>query len=342
MKPVKLEEFGLGGKEKAYVTFMHPDGLRILEREFDVIYSPSTNGPKSEAALMRAVKDMYALVVSARARDQVTATVIEAQTKLRVIGCPFSGVDNIDVEAATKKGIYVINAAGANADSVADHTIGLILCLVKNIARGNMYLKTNDPNFRRLSQEERYHALMGSELQGKTIGIVGLGQIGTKVAHRARCFGMNVLVYEPKPIPERLVAVNAALVNLETLLKDSDIVTLHCALTPETIGLIGSEQLALMKKTAYLINTSRGSIVDETALYEVLSENIIAGAGLDVFSDEPVDSENPLVRLENTVVTPHISGATRDVQKRQSTMVAEDIVRVLKGVKPKFAANILP
>ena len=264
----------------------------------------------------------------------VTAEVMDASDCLKVIGCTRGGPVNVDIMAATQRGIPVIYTPGRNGDAVADYTMGLILAETRNIARAHAELKKG------IWRDDFYdYELCGYELAGKTLGIIGFGFVGKKVALRAKAFGMEILVYDPYIQKEEVAKFDGKLVDLPTLLQNSDFVTIHARLTSETEKLIGARELSMMKKTAYIINTARGKIIDEKALTEALMKKTIAGAALDVFEDEPISKENPLLSLDNVTITPHIAGAAKDVVHRAARMLAEDIMKVLKGEKPTHCAN---
>jgi len=258
------------------------------------------------------VADADAIIV--RSRTKITRQVIDTAKRLKVIARAGTGVDNIDVGAATSRGIIVVNAPGANAESVAEHTMALILALTRNVVdtavamRGGKWEKSS---------------YVGTELMGKTLGIVGFGTIGKRVGELAEVFGMKTLAYH-----------RSGNVSLDTLLAGSDIITLHITLTDETLGLINEKALKKMKKTAHLINTSRGAVVDEEALITALKNKAIAGAALDVFSQEPLAPDSPLRKLSNVILTPHVAAGSVESEERASLMIAEDVDRVLKGGRP--------
>jgi D-3-phosphoglycerate dehydrogenase len=281
----------------------------------------------SPAELAEAVRDYHALIV--RSQTRVTAEVVRAGQALQVIGRAGTGVDNIDVDAATERGIIVVNAPTGNTISAAEHTIALMLALARNIPQADAAL--------RQGRWERTRFL-GTELRGKTLGVIGLGQVGSEVARRARGLEMRVLGFDPYVPAERARVLGVELVSLEELLRQSDFVTVHTPLTEATRGLIGEEQLRMMKSTARVINTARGGIVDEEALYRALSEGWIAGAALDVFSREPI-TEHRLFSLENVVVTPHLGASTAEAQERVAVDVAQEVVAVLQGQPARYAVN---
>jgi len=262
----------------------------------------------------------------------VTADVIEAGKDLKAIGCCRGGPVNVNVEAATKRGIPVLYTPGRNADAVADLTIGLIIAEARHIARAH--------SSRKAGQWRLFPAEQSTELLEKTIGIVGFGSVGRKVADRARGgFKMNVLVYDPYVSKDEIEESGGKSVDLETLLQESDFVTLHLRLPAEVKGFIGAKELGMMKKTAYLINTARGNAVDYDALFEVLKNKRIAGAAFDVYDREPFDSSYPLLKLDNVTLTPHIGGMTKEIPLRSAQIMAEDLERLVRGERPRNVQN---
>ena len=284
----------------------------------------------TEEEMIRELEDVDALVITSR--ERVTKKVIEATKRLKIIAKYGAKPDlvNVDIEAATKKGIPVTWTPSSNADSVAEHAITLSMALMKKIFLSSPHLKRGG---------WRSETLCGYELLNKTVGIIGLGAVGYKVAEKIRGFGVKILVYDPYISKERAKAVGAEVVGLETLLKESDIISVHAALTEETRGLIGEGELKMMKKSAFIINTARGAILNERALYKALKEGWIAGAGLDVFEEEPARPDNPLFALDNVIVTPHVAAFTHEALRRETFMAAEEVIRVLRGEKPKFVIN---
>ena len=281
----------------------------------------------SEDELVEAVQDARGIVV--RSQTRVTARIIEAAPQLEVIGRAGVGVDNIDLDAATQRGVVVVNAPLANTISATEHAFALLLAVARNVAQGHASL--------RAGHWER-GKLQGVELAGRTLGIIGLGRIGSEVARRARAFDMRVVSYDPFVSSERAAALGVELVTLDELLETSDFVTLHTALHEGTHGMLGREQLARMKAGASLINTARGALVDEEALYEAVSEGVIAGAAIDVFSEEPAIG-NILTSVEGIVVTPHLAASTAEAQDRAAVDVVEQILDVLDGRPARFAVN---
>ena len=265
--------------------------------------------------------------------DNVTAETLDGNKNLKLIGTPTAGLNHIDVKAASKRGIIVVNAPGGNADSVAEFTFGLILAVSRKIVRADTELREG-----MVHKMESYRPLMGAQLKGKTIGIVGAGHIGSRVALIARGFGMNVLLHDPILLPTHIEQFGKA-VELDELLGASDVVSIHVPLTNQTVGMFASEQFMRMKKGAFLVNTARGKVVNEADLITALKENHIAGAGLDVQANEPLQPGSPLLELDNVVVTPHIASLTREAQQYCDRLVQEEVIRFVKGERMRFVAN---
>jgi len=268
-----------------------------------------------------------ALVV--RSGTPVTASVIEAARRLKVIGRAGAGVDNIDLAAATRRGILVVNAPGSNSIAVAEHTLALMLALARRIPQADAKLRAG-------RWEKR--SLAGVELRGKTLGIIGLGRVGTAVARRAAGLEMRLMAYDPFVAVDHAARLGVRLVSLDELLRTADFVSIHAPLTDLTRGMIGARELALMKPTAYLINCARGGIVDEEALARALAEGRLAGAALDVFAHEP-PFDSPLLASEKVILTPHLGGSTQEAQRNVAVDVAQQVLAVLKGELPRYPVN---
>lgn len=260
----------------------------------------------------------------------INRKVIDNCHNLKVVGVFRGGYENVNTEYCTEKGIAVMNTPGRNADSVADFTVGAIICEARNIARGHYGLKNgewirNYPNSGFIP-----------DLPGKTVGLIGLGEIGKKVARRLSGFDMNIIAYDPycKTVPE-----GVTLVDLKDLMSKSDFVSLHARLTESNHHLINSDMLALMKPTAYLINTSRAGLVDESALYDTLSSKKIAGAMLDVFESEPPGKNHPLVNLPNITLTPHMAGGSNDAFLLSPVKLTKELIRAWKNEIPAYVIN---
>ena len=262
-------------------------------------------------------------IVIVRSRTKITKEMIDRTNKCKIIARVGVGLDNIDVDAAKTKGIRVINAVEGAMNAVAELVLGLMLSLAREIPRADREIR----NGKWLKKE-----LMGTELSGKYLGIVGLGNIGKKLARYARALNMNIIGYDVIPIPEDFSReVGLIKADLDTLLSSADYVSFHVPLTQSTHHLVNSQRLVKMKKNAYLINTSRGEIIDENALYGVLKEGKIAGAALDVFETEPAVG-NKLVTLPNVICTPHIGAQTKEAQALAANVIAEKIIMILRGV----------
>jgi len=292
-------------------------GIEIMKKAgLQVDYKPEIKADE----LIKSVKDYDILVV--RSRTKVTKEVIDTNTKMKIIARVGVGLDNIDVKYAESKGIQVINAEIAAMTAVAELVIGLMLSLARGIPRADAAIK----NGRWLKKE-----LVGIELKGRYLGIVGVGKIGRRIGRIARGLGMNIISYDIVPIDQQFAReVGLIVTDLNTLLSSSDFVTLHVPLTDDTKHMINEQRLSLMKKSAYLINTSRGAVIDERALYNALKGGRIAGAALDVFEVEP-PINNALVQLPNVVCTPHIGAQTYEAQELAANVIAERIIQILKG-----------
>jgi len=281
--------------------------------------------------IMEIIQDYEALIV--RSQVKVDRDIIEKGKNLKIIGRAGVGVDNIDLDAATERGIIVVNAPGGNTISTAEHTIALLLALARKIPQAYLSMREKKWDRKRFT---------GVELRGKTVGVIGLGRVGFEVAKRCKALEMNVLAYDPYIPQERAQQIGAKLVDLETLLKESDVITLHVPKTKETVGLIKKEQIELMKKGVMIVNTARGGIIDEKALIEGLQSGKIGGVALDVYEKEPPDFNSPIFSFENVITTPHLAASTEEAQLSVGLIVAEDIVNLAKGLPVKNAVNLPP
>lgn len=271
--------------------------------------------------------------------DQVRAKVLEQVDRLQVIACCRSDPINIDVAMATEKGIPVLHAPGRNAQAVADLTLALMLMTLRHIPQAMELLRQEGGPQGMVKMAVAFFELKGSELSGKTVGIIGLGAVGREVAKRLHGFDTELIVYDPYVSSDVVEGHGARTVDLETLLRDADVLTLHAALTEETRGMLGRQELALMKPTACVINTARAELTDEDALYEALKSGGIGGAALDVFRAEPPPPDHPLLHLPNVVATPHIGGNTHEIPVHQSQIVVSDLERLFQGQRPLHIAN---
>jgi len=276
--------------------------------------------------LIKEIGEYDALMV--RSATKVTADVIKAGKNLKVIGRAGIGVDNIDVEEASRHGIYVVNSPGGSTRSVAELSIALMFALARKITRADASMKNG---------EWAKKKLKGIELQGKILGLIGSGRIAQEVAKIANCLGMHVLVYSPHCTPEKAKAMNAELKSMEEIFSMADFISLHVPLTNDTRHMINEALLRKMKPTSFLINVARGGVVDEEALYKLLKEGSIAGAAMDVYEQEPYKGK--LSELDNIILTPHIGAATKEGQIRAGVICAEQILKVLDGKEPDYWVN---
>lgn len=311
--------------------------IRSVEWPFEIRKEPTPVDPEiteyagSPEELERLVTDEDVILVHLA---PVTKGMIEGDKNLKIVGCARGGPVNVNISAATEKGIPVLFTPGRNAEAVAEYTMGLILAESRNIVRAGAALKEG------MWRADYYrYDLSGPELSGKIIGIIGYGAVGRMVGELAKGFGMKVIAYDPYVPEDEMHRRGVKKTDLEELLNSSDIVTIHVRLTPETRNLIGEKELSMMKPDAYLINTSRGGIIYENALYHALKEKRLRGAALDVFEKEPLPHDSPLLTLDNITVTPHIAGASMGVAHRAARMLSEDIKRIIIGEPPKFCKN---
>jgi glyoxylate reductase len=320
-------------KPKVYVTRELPErGLNIIKKYFDAEVWPEY-APPPKKVIIDKVKNVDALVPLLS--DKIDAEVFNAAPKLKIVSQLAVGFDNIDLAEATKRGIYVTNTPEVLTDTTADFAWALLMAVARRVAEADRYVRGGQ-------WKVAWHPAMlsGRDVHGATIGVVGAGRIGYAVAKRAKGFDMKILFYDVDPARTEIEKnLGGKKVDLDTLLKESDFVTLHPPLMKETHHLINAEKLKLMKKTAYLINNSRGPVVDEKALYEALKKGQIAGAGLDVFEQEPASLDNPLLKLDNVVVAPHISSASLETRLKMSEMVADNLVAFFQGKKPANLVN---
>jgi len=301
------------------------EGLEMLRRGGQVQVDVRPNIPHDE--LLKILGDYDALVI--RSGTKVTADVIEAGKNLKVVGRAGVGVDNVDVKAATRRGILVMNTPSANIISAAEHTMAMMLSLARNIVWADASLKRG---------EWKRSKFTGIELNGKTLGIVGIGRVGGEVAKRAKSFQMKLIGYDPYIPPEVAVKLGVRLMPLEQVIEEADIITIHAALTPSTHHLISKELIAKMKPNAMVLNVARGELIDEEALYQALKDKRIAGAALDVFEKEP-PTGSKLLTLDNAVLTPHLGASTKEAQEKVSVEMAEAVKAFLLDKKITNAVN---
>ncbi len=262
---------------------------------------------------------------------RIGAPVLERAPALQGVIAYGAGYDHVDVDSASRRGVLVCNCRGENAQAVAEMTFGLLLCLLRKVHWSDRYIR--EDHWKRTESAALPEWVMGQELHGKTMGIVGLGQIGSRVARIARGFDMKVMAYDPLVPPQKEVPVER--VSLDELLSRADIVSLHVPLTPATDKLINARGLGMMKRNAVLVNTSRGRVVDEPKLFEVLKAGKIGGAALDVFAGEPISGDHPFTKLGNVVLSPHIGAMTLEAGERLSDAVARQVRDILEGRRPE-------
>lgn len=291
---------------------IHPDGVQVLQDTCDVTVAPGL----SEEEIVQKIPEFHAVIV--RSKPKINQKIIDAGVHLKIIGRAGVGLDNIDVEYAESKGITVVNTPGASSESVAEHVFALLLSKARDIPRADRAMREG----KWIKKE-----LMGTELKGKTLGIIGFGRIGSRLGEIAIAFGMTVLAYDVIDVSERAREVGADVCSMDDVLERSDFITLHVPLCSSTRNLISEKEMKKMKPNAVIINTARGGVIDEKALYKALSENRIQAA-LDVFEEEPATG-SPLLTMDNIVVTPHIAGSTEEAQRRAGIEVAHKVVEAL-------------
>jgi len=319
-------------KPKVYVTREMPErGLRVIKENFDAEVWPEYAPPPKKVIVEKAAKvDALATLLS----DKIDAEVFDAAPKLRIVAQMAVGFDNIDLAEATKRGIYVTNTPGVLTETTADFAFALLLAVARRVAEADKYVRTGQ-------WKVGWHSMMlqGRDVYGATLGIVGLGRIGCSIAKRAKGFDMKVLYNDVVRRPDFEKEYGIEFVDVNYLFKNADFITVNVPLIKETYHLVDEKKLKLMKKTAYIINNARGPVVDEKALYKALKEGWIAGAGLDVFEQEPASMDNPLLKLDNIVVAPHISSASYETRSRMAEMTAENLVAFFEGKTPPNLVN---
>jgi len=314
---------------KIFLTRRLPEeGLKMLEEHDLEIYEG--DAPPSKEEIIEGVKGKDALICLLT--DKIDAEIMDSSPKLKVIANYAVGIDNIDINEATKRGIFVTNTPGVLTETVADLAWALLMAIARRIIEGDKFMRQG--KFKGWAPL----LMLGGDIYGKTLGIIGAGRIGTAVAKRALGFNMKILYYSRKRNEKIEKECNAKFVDLETLLRESDFVSLHIPFTKDTYHLIGEKELKLMKPTAYLINTARGKCIDEEALVKALKEGWIRGAALDVFENEP-EVHPELKKLDNVVLTPHIGSASYETRSKMAVMVAENVLAALQGKLPPNCIN---
>lgn len=314
-------------------------GLERLRQHAEVLYEPMREGHAflSGEEMIEKLQGVEILITEA---DLVTAEVFEKARSLKVVFSCRGWAVNIDVPAATANGVLVLNTPGRNADAVADLTVCMMIMLARKVPQIMKLMA--DPAVAEnplLLLMQVYFGLQGSELWDKTVGLIGFGAVGQKVAARLAGFGASVIAFDPYQPDEVLARHNVRQVDLHTLLRESDYVSLHARVTPETTGMLGEAEFALMKPTAYFLNLARAALTDEDALVRALQQGKVAGAGLDVFTQEPPPADHPLLKLDNVLALPHIGGNTAEVAAHQTRVLVPEIERLLARQKPLYMLN---
>lgn len=320
-------------RPKIGVTALLPPPAPEIITEHCDIETPSGKGPIERDSLLELVKDKDGLICTVS--DKIDADVITSAPKLRVISTYSVGYDHINIKTATERSIYVTNTPGVLTETTADLAWALLMGIARRIPEADRYVRAGkwkiawEPSF-----------MVGDDIHGKTLGIVGFGRIGSAIARRAAGFKMKLLYYDvvrpPHDLEKELCLEYSS---LESILRDSDFITLHVALTDKTHHLINETSFRMMKPTAYLINASRGPVVDQLALAEALKKGWIAGAGIDVYEKEPIDVDDPLLQLENVILAPHIGSASKHARSKMGEVAARNLVSVLKGEEPVSLVN---
>jgi D-3-phosphoglycerate dehydrogenase / 2-oxoglutarate reductase len=301
-----------------------PAAIDVLAQDFDVRHVDGTD----RQALFAELAEAEAVVV--RSATQLDAAAIGAAPKLKVIARAGVGLDNVEVPAATERGVMVVNAPTSNIVSTAEQAVALLLAVARNTVAASASLKGGE------WQRSRY---AGVELAGKTVGVVGLGRVGVLFAQRMAAFGTRLLAYDPYVQPARAAQLGVRLVGLEELLRESDFISIHATKTPETVGLIGARELAMVKPGVRIVNAARGGLIDEQALADALAEGRVAGAGIDVYAKEPCTS-SPLFAFDNVVATPHLGASTHEAQDKAGVAVARSVKLALQGEFVADAVNV--
>jgi D-3-phosphoglycerate dehydrogenase len=320
----------LGDKEEVFCVDWKP----ASDEEFWNLRSlVEKNGPsagKPPKEIFDYVGDVDMIITQ---HTPLNKEIIEAAKNCSVIGVCRAGLENVDIPAATKMGIAVSRTMGRNANAVSDYTIGLMLAEMRNIARSHAELKQGH------WKKQYSNAAFVGDMEGKTVGLVGFGYIGHLVARKLSGFDVNLLVYDPFAKKEDIEAAGGKLVSLEELCRESDFISMHARLSDETRGLLGEKEFAVMKPTAYVINTARAGLIDEQALIKALEEKRIGGAGIDVYWIEPPPADHAFMHLDNVTITPHLAGSTKDAFNRTPYLLLKELKRVAAEGNPRWIVN---
>ena len=320
-------------KPKVYVTrTLFPEAIEILEKVAQVEVYQSEDDPIPRVLLLKKVRDIDGLLPMLT--DSINAELMDRAKKLKVVSNYAVGYNNIDVDAATQRGIMVTNTPDVLTDTTADTAFMLLMAISRRLVEADRHVREG-----KWVKAWGPKMLLGSDVTGKTLGLVGLGRIGSAMVPRAKGFGMRLIYTDTVRSPEREKKLGVEFREFKDLLKEADYVSIHVPLTAETHHLMGEKELHMMKPTAYLVNTSRGPVVDEEALYRALRGRVIAGAALDVHEKEPVDKDDPLLSLKNIIMTPHIGSATVETRVAMAVRAATNLAAALRGERPRDLVN---
>ena len=310
--------------------YMTSEAMKALEGVGEVFWSDA----ESEDDLIKELSGV-AVVISEYVR--ITPRVLDASKDLKGVMVWGVGYNHVDVQAASERGILVANTSGSNAESVAEQAFSFILALSRKLLKADAFVKVGD--WTSLEESSLPTGLVGNDIYGKTLGIIGLGNIGRRVARIGNGFNMRLLAYDPYVTTETAEKLGVKLLSLHKMLEEADYITIHTVLNSETLGLISAKELALMKPTAYLINSSRGLIINQSALIDALASGRISGVALDVFEKEPISKDNPLLRMSNVITTPHYAGNSKEALEATSMRVSQETSRMIRGKTPLSLVN---
>jgi glyoxylate reductase len=320
-------------KKKVYLTRTIPEpALSILSKECDIVVNKKPSPPTKKEIIIN-IRDMDAILCTLS--DTIDGEIMDAAgSNLKVISSYSTGYDHIDIEEANRRGIYVTFTSDVLADATADLTFALILSTARRVIEADKFVRKKQWKFGWMP-----NLFLGSDVNGMTLGIFGLGSIGAAVARRATGFNMKILYYNRNRVVHQLNHPIANYVDINTLLKESDFLSIHATLNKDSFHFFNEVKFRKMKKTAFLINTSRGQIIYERDLIKALKNKWISGAALDVYEKEPISFSNPLLRMQNVIILPHIGSATYQVRSKMARVAAENLLNVLKGIEPLYVVN---
>jgi glyoxylate reductase len=320
-------------KKKVYLTRTIPEpALSILSKECDIVVNKKPSPPTKKEIIIN-IRNMDAILCTLS--DTIDGEIMDAAgSNLKVISSYSTGYDHIDIEEANRRGIYVTFTSDVLADATADLTFALILSTARRVIEADKFVRKKQWKFGWMP-----NLFLGSDVNGMTLGIFGLGSIGAAVARRATGFNMKILYYNRNRVVHQLNHPIANYVDINTLLKESDFLSIHATLNKDSFHFFNEVKFRKMKKTAFLINTSRGQIIYERDLIKALKNKWISGAALDVYEKEPISFSNPLLRMQNVIILPHIGSATYQVRSKMARVAAENLLNVLKGIEPLYVVN---